>query len=225
MIAKLAAYTIGLISLVTTVPLVAEDYTDLCGSSIEGVNVAMSKSQASATLAGKGYVLVQDSDSSQKMPNKPQSVQMVLFQTSDRLPNADFINSVGWQRDVATGLTKIFATYVAPTEAAALQAYETFYRSRLTDYCTQDIAALRAAAPPPTENARFSRMNPNPKPPTLDFCEKVLNGEFRTSDSGHAQTPPNTLHLTDSQGCRVTYGNLNLRQFSSGFRLGIEQTR
>lgn len=224
MIVKSVPFSLGLMALISTTPLIAEDYADICGSRIEGVDVTMSKSQVSATWADKGYVLVQDSDKQKKAPTKPIVVQMLLFQTSDRLPNADFINTVGWQRNVSTGVTKIFASYVAPEQLDQLQAYEAFYRSKLVAYCTEDIDALRAAAPAASENSRFSRSNPNPMPPTLAFCEKALNGEFRVDDNGHATTPPNALHLTDTQGCRVSYGNLNLRGFTSGFRLGIEQT-
>ncbi len=222
--AKVASSLFGLLLLGNAGSAVAEDYADLCGSDIDGVTLAMSKTEVQSTWASNGYEKTADSDDSKKNPNRPELLQSLQFQTADRQPNEDFINSVGWQRTLSTGHNKIYANYVAPTDPARLEAYEAFYRSKLTDYCEHEIDALRATAPA-VRASRGSRMNPNPMSPTQEFCENALKGEFRTNDIGHAQTPHNSLHITDERGCRVTYGNLNLRGFTSGFKIGIEHTR
>ncbi len=222
--AKVAPFLFGLLLLGNAGSAVAEDYADLCGSDIESVTLAMSKTEVQSTWASNGYEKTADSDDSQKKPNRPELVQTLYFQTADRQPNEDFINSVGWQRTLSTGRNKIYANYVAPTDPARREAYEAFYRSKLTDYCEHEIDALRATAPA-VGASRASRMNPNPMSPTHELCENTLKGEFRTNDMGHAQTPPHSLHITDARGCRVTYGNLNLHGFTSGFRIGIEHRR
>lgn len=221
---KAALFLLGLLLLGNTGSAFAEDYADLCGSDIEGVTLAMSKAEVQSIWASAGYKKVADSDNSKKLPNHPESLQSLLFQTADRLPNEGFVNSVGWQHTLATGRNKIYAIYVAPTDPAQLKAYEAFYRSKLTDYCEHEIDALRATAPA-VQTSRMSRMNPNPMSATHELCENALKGEFRSNDIGHAQTPPHSLHITDARGCRVTYGNLNLRGFTSSFRIGIEHTQ
>lgn len=218
--AKTASLTLGLLLVGNLETAVAVDYANICGSNIAGVHLAMSKTEVQSTLASSGYKKVIDSDDKKKKPNR-QSMQSLLFQTPDRQPNADFINSVSWQHTLSTGRNKIFATYVAPSEPDRLEAYEAFWRSKLTSYCAQEIDALRATA----SGQIASRMNPNPMSPTHKFCENALKGEFRTTVIGHAHTPPNPLYITDAQGCRVSYGNVNLRGVTSAFTISIEHTR
>lgn len=219
---KAVSFVLGLLAFSNNGSAVADDYADLCGSNIEGVNLAMSKDEVQLTLVRGGYHKTADSD--EKKQNRPESIQSLLFQTDDRQPNADFINSVSWKRTLSTGRNTIYASYVAPTDPARLEAYEGFWRSKLTDYCMYEIDVLRATAS--AQNVtRMSRMNPNPMSPMHEFCENTLQGEFRTNGIGHAQTPPDALHITDAQGCRVFYRNINLRGFTSGFIIGIEHTR
>lgn len=222
---KTVSFVLGLLALSSSGSTAAEDYADVCGSNIEGVNLAMSKDEVQLTLTRGGYEKTADSDDSKKKKqNRPESIQSLLFHTEDRQPNADFIRSVNWKRTLATGRNTIFATYVAPTDPARLEAYEGFWRSKITDYCLHEIDALRATAPAQSVT-RMSRMNPNRMSPMHEFCENALQGEFRTNGIGHAQTPPDALHITDAQGCRVFYRNVNLRGFTSGFIIGIEHTR
>ena len=211
---KTVSCVLGLLAL-SSGSAVAEDYADLCGSNIEGVNLAMPKGEVQLALASGGYEKAADSDDSKKKKqNRPESVQSLLFQTEDRQPNADFIRSVSWKRTLSTGRNTIYATYVAPTDPARLEAYEAFWRSKITDYCMHEIDTLRATSSAQSVS-KVSRMNPNPISPMHEFCENALQGAFRTNGIGHAQTPPDALHITDAQGCRVFYRNVNLRGFTS----------
>ena len=222
---KTVSFALGLLATSSGSVVAEEDYADLCGSNIEGVNLSMPKAEVQLTLASGGYEKTSDSDDSKKKKkNRPESIQSLLFQTEDRQPNADFIRSVSWKRTLATGRNTIYATYVAPTDPARLKTYEAFWRSKITDYCMHEIDTLRATSST-SSVSKVSRMTPNSMSPMHEFCENALQGVFRTNGIGHAQTPPDALHITDAQGCRAFYRNVNLRGFTSSFIIGIEHTR
>ncbi|MCZ2721568.1 hypothetical protein O1D97_07855 [Marinomonas sp. 15G1-11] len=63
---KTVSFALGLLATSSGSVVAEEDYADLCGSNIEGVNLSMPKAEVQLTLASGGYEKTSDSDDSKK---------------------------------------------------------------------------------------------------------------------------------------------------------------
>ena len=221
---KKLALIVGLFFIGNSQTVFAENFNDVCSNTIEGANIAMSKEEVQSTWQHAGFENSKHKQKKHKLSKQPESIQSLLFQTEDRQPNENFVKLLGWKQILSNDNRRIFANYVAPKDPSRIEAYETFYRAKLTAFCEYNIETLRETEPA-VRATRASRMNPNPKSAVHEFCENALKGEFRTDSNGHAHPPPHSLNITNAQGCRVSISNLNLRGYKAAFTVSIENNQ